>query len=104
VWDWLVWGALAVAICSGIVGIVVLFRRVRDVVRNGKRVYSRAVARIDVLAAKAEIAASKAERAGDARELQESVAQLRRSIAQLTLLGAALAEVDELFGWMRVIR
>ena len=101
-WDWLVWGALAVAICSGIVGIVVLFRRVRDVLRNGTRVYSRAVESIDALAAKAELAASKAERAGYTRELQESVARLRGSIAQLTLLGAALAEVDELFGWMRV--
>jgi hypothetical protein len=102
VWDWLIWGALAVAICSGIVAIVVLFRRVRDTLRNGKRVYSRAVESIDGLAAKAELAAAKAERAGDARELQESVARLRASIAQLTVLGAALGEVDELFGWMRV--
>ncbi len=101
-WDWLVWGALAAAICSGIAGIVVLYRRVRDVVRNGQRVYSRAVESIDALAAKAELAAAKAERAGDAEELLASVARLRGSIAQLTLLGAALGEVDELFGWVRV--
>ena len=101
-WDWLIWGALAVAICSGIVAIVVLFRRVRDTLRNGKRVYPRAVESIDALAAKAELAAAKAERAGDARELQESVARLHASIVQLTVLGAALGEVDELFGWMRV--
>jgi hypothetical protein len=102
VWDWLVWGALVVAICSGIVGVVVLFRRVRDTLKNGRRVYSRAAESIDALAAKAELAATRAERAGDARELQESVARLRGSIAQLAVLGAALGEADELFGWMRV--
>ena len=103
-WDWAVWGALLVAICSVIAGIVVLFRRVRDALRNAKRVRSRAVASLDALEAKAELAAAKAERLdGDTRELQESVARLRGSIAQLAILRTALAEVDAEFGWIRVL-
>ena len=102
-WDWLVWCALAVAICSGIVGIVVLFRRVREVVRDGKRVYSSAAARLTALEAKVELAATKAEAAGDMRELERSLARLRRSVAQLAILTAALAEIDERFGWIRVL-
>jgi hypothetical protein len=98
-----VWGALAVAICSGIVGIVILFRRVREVVRNGTRVFSRATASLSVLEAKAELAAAKAESVGEKTlELEKSVARLRRSIAELAVLRGALAEVDEQFGWMRV--
>ena len=102
-WDWLVWGALAVAICSGIVGIVTLFTRVLDAVRSMKRVRSRAVASLGALAAKSELAATKAERAGDTRELQESVARLRGSIAQLAILRAAIAEVEKQFAWVRLL-
>jgi len=103
VWDWVVWGALAVAICSGIAGIAVVLKRVREVVRSGKRVYSRAAADLSALEAKAELAAAKAESVGESTlELEKSVARLRSSIAQLAVLRAALAEVDEQFGWIRV--
>jgi uncharacterized protein YoxC len=102
-WNWVVWGALAVAICSGIVGIVIVLRRVREVVRNGTRVFSRTTASLSVIEAKAELAAAKAERLGDSTiELEKSVARLRRSIGQLTVLRGALEDVDEQFGWMRV--
>ena len=91
------------AICSAIAAIVVAALRIRDVLREFKRVNSRAVASIGDLAAKADLAASKAERVGDdTQALQESVARLRGSIAQLLVLRAALAEVGEQFGWIRV--
>jgi hypothetical protein len=103
VWDWAVWGALIVAICSGIAAMVIVFRRTRDAVRSFKSVQSRAVESIRAVEAKAELAAAKAERIDDdTRELQESVARLRGSIAQLAVLRAALAEVDEQWGWVRV--
>ena len=103
-WDWVVWGALLVAICSCIAAIAVLFRRTRDTLRDGKRVLSRAVVSLDALQANAEQAAAKAERLGaGTREIEASVARLRRSIAQLSVLRAALAEVDEQLGWIRVL-
>ena len=103
-WDWLVWCALLVAICSCIAAIVVLFRRTRDTLRDGKRVLSRAAASLAALQANAEQAAAKAERVGDgSRELEESLARLRGAIAQLAVLRAALAEVDATFGWIRVL-
>ena len=103
-WDWAVWGALLVAICSCIAAIVPLLTRTRDLLRDFKRVNSRAVESLGELAAKAELAAAKAERVGDDTEaLQESVARLRRSIAQLVILRAALAEVDEQYGWIRFL-
>ena len=102
-WDWAVWGALAVAICSGIAGVVLLFVRLRDALRSVKRARSGAVESFGALAAKAEVAAAKAAGAGDTRELQESVARLRGSIAQLLILRAALAEVEEQLGWVRVL-
>ena len=83
---------------------VIVLLRTRDVLRDAKRVSSRAVASLGALQAKAELAAMKAERVGDdPRELQESVARLRGSIAQLAVLRAALAEVDALFGWVPVL-
>jgi hypothetical protein len=104
VWDWVVWGALAVAICSGIAGLVVLFNSARVAFRHAKRVRAQAVESLGTLAAKAEVAAAKAERAGDGtRELEASVARLRGSIAQLGVLKAALEDVDRQFGWMRVL-
>ena len=102
-WDWAVWGAFAVAICSGIAGIVVLLRSVRDALRIVKRVRSLAVESLSSLGAKAEVAAAKAERAGDTQELEASVARLRGSLAQLAVLRAALEEVDRQFGWVRVL-
>jgi hypothetical protein len=103
VWDWVVWGALAAAICSAIAGAVIVLKRVREVVRSGKRVYSSAAASLGALEAKAELAAIKAERVGEStQELETSVARLRRSIAQIAVLRAALDEVDEQFGWIRV--
>ena len=83
---------------------VVVLVRVRDALRNGKRVYARAVESLDALTANAELTAAKAERVGDnSRELEESVARLRRSIAQLAVLRGALADLDESFGWLRVL-
>jgi hypothetical protein len=102
-WDWAVWGALVVAICSGIAGIVVLSVRLREALRSVKRARSGAMESFGAVAAKAEVAAAKAESASDARELQESVARLRGSIAQLMILRAALAEVEEQLGWVRVL-
>ena len=99
----MVWGALAVAICSGIAAVVVLFRRIRELVRHGKRVYSRAAAGLSAIEEKAELAAVKAETVGDGTlALEKSVARLRGSIAQIAVLRAALDEVDEQFGWIRV--
>ena len=100
-WDWAVWGALVVAICSGVTAMVLVLRRTRDAVRSVKSVQSRAVASLRALETKAELAAAKAERAGDTRELEESVARLRGSIAQLAILRAALADVGEKFAWIR---
>ncbi len=102
-WDWAVWSALAVAICSGIAGVALLLGRVREVVRSVKKARSGAVARLSAVAAKAELAAAKAEAAGDTQELQESVARLRGSIAQLKILRAAIADVEEQLGWVRVL-
>jgi len=83
---------------------VIVLLRTRDVLRDARRVSSRAAESLGALQAKAELAAMKAERVGDdTRELQESVARLRGSIAQLAVLRAALAEVDALFGWVRVL-
>jgi hypothetical protein len=103
VWDWAVWGALLVAICSGIAGAILVATRARDVLRDFKRVNSCATKSLGDLVAKADLAATKAERAGDTQELQESVARLRGSIAQLMILRAALVEIDEQFGWIRVL-
>jgi hypothetical protein len=103
VWDWAVWGAFAVAICSGIAGIALVLVRVRTAWRGVKRAHSRAVASFKALASKLELSDAKAESAGDTRELQESVARLRRSIAQLAVLRAALAEVEAQLGWIRVL-
>ena len=102
-WDWVVWGALAVAICSGIAAIVVFLVRVREVVRSVKRVRSLAVASLGALDAKVEFAAAKAESAGDTRELRESVARLRRSIARFAILRAAIAEIEQKLSWVRVL-
>jgi hypothetical protein len=103
VWDWAVWGALAVAICSGIAGIGLVFVRTRDVLRTLGAARTRAIRMLDELNAKAELAAAKAESAGDTRELQESIARLRRSLAQLAILRAALAKADKQLGWVRVL-
>ena len=100
-WDWVVWGALAAAICSGIAAAVVVLGRVRVLVRNGMRVYSSAAASVSALEAKVELAATKAAAAGDLRELEKSIARLRGSVAQLAVLREALAEIDEHFGWIR---
>ena len=102
-WDWAVWGALAMAICSGIVGVVLAVVRVREAVRRVKSLRAGAVAALGSIARKAERAATKAEAAGDTRELQESVARLRRSLAQLAILRAALAEVEAKLSWVRVL-
>ena len=102
-WDWAVWGALAVAICSGIAGIVLLFGRARELVRSIKSARSGAIESLAVLTAKAELAAARADRAGDTAELQASVARLRRSLAQLAVLRAALAKVEEQLWWVRVL-
>ena len=102
-WDWAVWSALAVAICSGIAGTVLVVVRVREALLAVKRARSRAVAILDALEAKAELAAAKAERAGDTRELQASVARLRRSLARLAILRAAIAEVEAKLWWVRAL-
>jgi hypothetical protein len=103
VWDWAVWGALAVAICSGIVGIVLVVVRALEAVRNAKRARVRVIDRLGAINGKAELVATKVESAGDTRELQESVARLRRSLAQLAILRAALAEVEAKLSWVRVL-
>ncbi len=101
-WDWAIWIALAVAICSGIAAIVSVLTRARELVRHGTRVYSRAAAGLSAIEAKAELAATKAETVGEKSiELEKSVARLRRSIAQVAVLRAALDEVDTRFGWLR---
>ena len=102
-WDWAVWGALAIAICSGIAGVVLVLARVRIALRSVKSLRSGAVAGLGAIATKAELAAAKAESAGDTRELQETVARLRRSLAQLAVLRAALAKVEKQLGWVRVL-
>jgi hypothetical protein len=103
-WDWAVWGALVVAICGCIAALVPLLTRTRDLLRDVKRVNSEAVKSLGDLAAKAEVAAAKAERVGgDTEELQESVARLRGSIKQLLILREALVELDEQYGWVRVL-
>ncbi len=102
-WDWAVWGALAVAICSGIAGIVLVFVRVRELVRRVKSVSSRAAKSLGAVTAKAELTATKAEEAGDTAELQASVARLRGGLAQLAILRAALARADEQLAWVRVL-
>ena len=101
--DWVVWGALLFAICSGIAGIVLLLGRVRELVRIVKRTRSSAVASLGALTAKAELTATKAEAAGDAVELRATVARLRRSLAQLAVLRKAIAEVEEKLWWVRVL-
>jgi hypothetical protein len=103
VWDWAVWIALAVAICSGIAAAVVVLRRVRALVRHGARVYTRAAAGLSAIEVKAELAATKAERVGDKTlELEKSVARLRRSIAQVAVLRVALDDLYGQVGWIRV--
>ena len=102
-WNWAVWGALAVAICSGIAGLALVLARVRTALRGVKSARSRAVKILGDLAAKAELAATRAEAAGDTEELRQSVARLRASIAQLAVLRAALAEVDAQLGWVRAL-
>ena len=102
-WDWVVFGALAVAICSGIAGIVLVVVRILAAVRGVKRVRSRIVDSLAALTAKAELAATKAEAAGDTQELQASVARLRGSLAQLAILRAAIAKVEAQFSWVRVL-
>ena len=102
-WDWAVWGALAIAICSGIAGVVLVLARVRIALRSVKSLRSGAVAGLEAVARKADLAAAKAESAGDTRELQESVARLRRSITQLAILRAAIAKVEKQLGWVRVL-
>jgi len=103
VWDWAVWGALVVAICSGIAALVLLVRRVLEAFRSFKTAYSGGVAGLSSLAAKAEDTAAKAERAGDTCELREAVARLRGAIAQLTILRAALADADRQLWWVRAL-
>ena len=102
-WDWAVWSALAVAICSGIAGIALVFARTREALRAFGAARTRAVEALGDLSAKAELAGAKAEAAGDTRELQESVARLRRSLAQLVILRAAIARVEEQLAWVRVL-
>jgi hypothetical protein len=103
VWDWAIWGALAVAICSGIAAAVLLFLRVREALRTVKRFRSGLVGSLESLDAKLELATAKAETAGDTRELQATMARLRRSLAQLAILRAALARAEEQLGWVRVL-
>ena len=102
-WDWVVWGALAVAICSAIAAMVLVLARVRDVLRSLKSLNARAVESLRALEAKAELAAAKLESATDMRELQASVARLRRSLARLAILRAAIAEVEAKFWLVRVL-
>ena len=102
-WDWAVWGALVVAICSGIGGLALVVARVRDAWRTVNYARSGAVTRLSILAAQAELAAAKAESAADTRELQESIARLRASLAQLAILRAAVAEVEKQFALVRVL-
>jgi hypothetical protein len=102
--DGVVWSALAVAICSGIAGIVLVVVRGLEAVRAAKKAGVRITDRLGSVSRKADLATTKLESAGDTRELQESVARLRRSLAQLAILRAAIAEVEKQFAWVRVLR
>ena len=102
-WDWVVWGALVVAICSGIAGIVLVVVRVVEAARNAKTARVRVADRLSAISRKAELAATKAESAGDTQELQESIARLRGSLAQLAILRAAIAEFERQFAWVLVL-
>jgi len=102
-WDWAVWGALGVAICSGIAGLALVVVRTVEAVRTLGAVRRSVMRAIGTTTAKAELAAAKAEAAGDTQELQESVARLRVSLARIAILRAALERADEQLGWVRVL-
>ena len=102
-WDWAVWGALAVAICSGIAGVALVVARTLEALRTFGAVRARATRTLGALAVKAELTVAKAESTSDTRELQETVARLRGSLAQIAILRSALAKVDKQLGWVRVL-
>ncbi|MDX6479687.1 MAG: hypothetical protein QOG85_197 [Gaiellaceae bacterium] len=102
-WDWAVWGALLVAICSGIAGIVLAAVRAREALRSIKGARSRTVDILDALEARAELVAVKAESATATHELQQSVIRLRTSLARLAILRDATAEVETRLWWVRVL-
>ena len=102
-WDWAVWGALAVAICSGIAGVALVVVRAFEALRTLGAVRRSLAKAIGAIATKAELTATKAEAAGDTQELQESVARLRVSLARVAILRAALERADKELGWVRVL-
>ena len=102
-WDWAVWGALVVAICSGIAGLALVVVRVVEALRALGAVRRSATQALGAITAKAELTATKAEAAGDTRELQETVARIRVSLARVAILRAALERADAQLGWVRVL-
>jgi hypothetical protein len=103
VWDWAVWSALAVAICSGTAGVALFAMRALEAFRALRALSSRATWLLGELSAKTAPTATKAETAGDTRELEETIARLRGSLAQLAILKAALERADRELGWVRVL-
>jgi HAMP domain-containing protein len=92
-WDWAVWGALALGGLATLGALALLAVRVLQAWRDVKRVRRHLLAAIDSVAAAGEAVADKAAAAGETEELEASVGRLRRSLAQLALLREAIDEV-----------
>jgi hypothetical protein len=94
-WDWAVWGALALGALATGGGLTLLVVRVLQAWRDFKSVRRRLLKEIDSVTAAGEAVADKAAEVGESDELQASVGRLRRSLAQLALLREAIDEVRD---------
>ena len=98
VWDWAVYGALAVGAAAVAAAAAFLVVRVLQSLRTLKRFRRHLAKELLRLADLGDVTTDKLEHAADKRELESSLARLRGSLARAAVLRSALDEARGTFG------
>jgi hypothetical protein len=98
VWDWAIYGALAVGAAAILAAAGLLAVRVLEGLRTLKRFRRRLAKELLHLADLGGVTTEKLEHAADTRELESSLARLRTSLARAAVLRSALDEARGTFG------
>ena len=97
-WDWAIYGALAVASVAVVGTAAYLGVRVLQGLRRLKRFRRHLAKELLRLADLGDATTQKLEHAADTRRLEESLAELRVSLARLAVLRSAIDEVRDTVG------
>ncbi len=102
-WDWSIWGALAVGALASVAALSFAAVRALRAWRDFKRLRRHVFRALDRLATEGERTAELAAQATQNEELERSLGRLRRSLARLAVLREALGEARETFGRFAVV-